>query len=123
MDIKRYDKLSTVKASYRQLKISPHIPEPSDRDYKNGYIVRYFIQKANDTGAKIYEVDSNGYKKFSGNPFYTAVNLDWRLIGNAGDIRESNIKSIKLSSSTLPQIQRHLLNPIQFMKNDLVVSN
>ena len=121
MDIIRYNKITTSKASYRQLKISPHIPEPSDRDYKNGYIVRYFIQKANDMGSKIYEVDSNGYKKFNGNAFYTAVNLDWRLIGNAGDIRESNIKSIKLASSSIPQIQNHLINPIQFMKNDLVV--
>ena len=49
MSIDRYNKINNnfVTSNFNQIKINAFIPNPSDNDYKNGYIDRYFIQKAN----------------------------------------------------------------------------
>jgi hypothetical protein len=35
-----------------------YFPKPTDGDYYNGYIERYFIQKANDINAPIFEIEA-----------------------------------------------------------------
>ena len=45
--------------------IKSHIPTPSYKDFRQGYIVRYFIQRINDDNALIYEVNETDYLRFS----------------------------------------------------------
>ena len=124
MDINRYNKVAaSLGSNFKQLKVSPHTPTPTDMEYKSGYIVRYFIQKANDTESKITEVDSVGYKKFTKSSFYTAVSLDWRVIGTDEQIRDSNKKSVSLAMVKIPKISLYLPNLLQFRKKDLENTN
>jgi hypothetical protein len=91
-----------------------YFPKPTDGDYYNGYIERYFIQKANDTESTIYEVDYIGFSKFIDNPFYTHVNLNWRIIGTDEQIKDSNFKAIRLLAPRIPKLQLYLPNLLQF---------
>jgi hypothetical protein len=122
MDLNRYNQVSNTGTIFDEKRISPHIPSPTDLDYDRGYIVRYFIQKANDTKARIIEVDYIAYKKFIGDAFYTAISLDWKIKGTDEEIKECNFKSIKTAVPSIPLIQSYLPNLVQFKKKkDLVI--
>ncbi len=122
MDLSRYNKVANIGSEFREKRISPYIPTPTDLDYQRGYIVRYFIQKANDTQSRITEVDYIGYSKFVENAFYSTVSLDWKIKGTDEQIRECNFKSIKTGVDKIPLIQSYLPNLVQFRKKkDLVI--
>jgi len=122
MDVSRYNKVANIGSEFREKRISPYIPTPTDLDYQRGYIVRYFIQKENDTQSRITEVDYIGYSKFVENAFYSTVSLDWKIKGTDEEIRECNFKSIKTGIDKIPLIQSYLPNLVQFRKKkDLVI--
>jgi hypothetical protein len=122
MDLNRYNKVSNIGSDFREKRISPYLPTPNDLDYERGYIVRYFIQKANDTQSRITEVDYIGYSKFVGDAFYTTVSLDWKIKGTDAEIKQCNFKSIKTGIDRIPLIQSYLPNLMQFKKKkDLVI--
>ena len=122
MNIDRYAEISKLGFQFEPKTLSAHIPTPNEMDYERGYIVRYFVQKANDTQSRIVEVDYIGYKKFLGDAFYTAVSLDWKIKGTDEQIRECNFKSIKTGIDKIPLIQSYLPNLVQFKKKkDLVI--
>jgi hypothetical protein len=112
----RYKLVAKLGQQFNPKKIAAHIPTPQDVDYQRGYIVRYFIQKANDKDSKIFEVDEYGFAKFTNSPFYTAVQIDWRLIGSTDDIRQSNMKSINFVRKEMPALKMYLVNYLQFSK-------
>ncbi len=117
MNIDRFEEISPKKRQiFEQRKISQHIPDPNDSDYERGYIVRYFIQKANDSEAPIYELDYIGHRKFANDPFNSSVSLDWRLTGTDEQIKDSNSKSIKLHYEKMPKLAIYLPNLLQFKK-------
>jgi hypothetical protein len=122
MDLSRYNKVANIGSEFREKRISPYIPTPTDLDYQRGYIVRYFIQKANDTQSRITEVDYIGYSKFVENAFYSTLSLDWKIKGTDEEIKECNFKSIKTGVDKIPLIQSYLPNLVQFRKKkDLVI--
>lgn len=96
--------------------ISVSIPNPTDKDNFKGYIVRYFVQKANDTNSVIYEVSKSKYSNITSSDLYTNVSLDWRLIGDPSEIKKSNITSLRIASKTIPKISLYLPNLLQFYK-------
>lgn len=94
--------------------IKPYFPTPTYKDYRQGYIVRYFVQRINDDDALIYEVNNTDYLRFLTDEFYNAVNIDWRLIGGEDAIRDSNEKSVKLGSKKMKNLIFYLVNYLQF---------
>lgn len=114
LDIKRYKIINSPDVIYNGIKIQTHVANPIEIDYKRGYVTRYFIQKANDTESTIYEVDYIGFSKFIDNPFYTHVNLNWRIIGTDEQIKDSNFKAIRLLTPRIPKLQLYLPNLLQF---------
>ena len=122
MNIDRYTEISKLGFQFEPKILSAHIPTPNEMDYERGYIVRYFIQKANDTQSRITEVDYIGYSKFVENAFYSTLSLDWKIKGTDEQIRECNFKSIKTGIDRIPLIQSYLPNLVQFKKKkDLVI--
>lgn len=116
MDIGRYKKIVELPSDYNFEKINTYIPVINDYDYRRGYILRYFVQKTNDINSIIYEVDSKTYSSLSSNTFYTAITLNWRLVGTLEQIKESNFKSVKLASANMKSILIYLPNYLQFYK-------
>ena len=96
--------------------VSVSIPNPTDKDNFKGYIVRYFVQKANDTNSVIYEVSKSNYTQITSSPIYVNVKLDWRLVGDPIEIKKSNTASVRIASKTIPKISLYLPNLLQFYK-------
>jgi hypothetical protein len=119
MNLDRYKKISKLSSNYDKKNLVTYLPAPTDFDYKNGYITRYFLQKANDFDSPIYEVKQRALSKYASNSFYTVVSLDWRLTGTKEEIKKSNSASIRLASVKMPKIALYLPNLIQFIKYNL----
>ena len=116
MKIDRYKIISNLGNEYKKLKTLSHIPTPKKKDYLIGYIVRYFLQKSNDTNGPIFEINVNLVSKYVNNPFYKTTSLDWRLNGTPDQIKKSNAASVKLASADIPKIGLYLPNLLQFHK-------
>jgi hypothetical protein len=116
MSIDRYNSISKNSREFKLPSIVSFIPTPNDKNYQNGYIVRYFVQKANDISSPIYEINRNSYNRILGTPFYTTISLDWRIVGDPIEVKKSNSESIRIASQTIRKIQLYLPNLLQFHK-------
>ena len=112
----RYGEIVDLKPEFNPVKIVSYIPTPIDVDYKRGYIIRYFLQKSNDRNGLIFEIKKESISKFSDNPFYKIVGLDWRLTGDRDEVKKSNSISIRIASEIIPKLQLYLPNLLQFHK-------
>lgn len=114
MSLDRYNRITKVNKNQLRANPVPFIPSPTERDYQTGYIVRYFAQSVNNKSAPIIEIKREGYSKFSTNPYYNTVRLDWRLTGDREDVRKSNKTSVYIASKTMSRIKLYLPNLVQF---------
>ena len=104
------------------------VPVPTQLDYDNGYMIRYFIQKANDYNGHIFELNNSVYTTYLNNAYWKGVELKWRIAGpkevvykNDGTTDDiglinSNKASIGLASVRLKNIGLYLPNLLQFHK-------
>lgn len=114
--IDRYNRIKKDKNfSYKEIKAS--IPKPSQNDYANGYINRYFIQRSNDLYSPIYEVDIYSYSNIKSNSLYTAVIIKWKLTGDIDEVKKINRNNIIFVGQTMPNLKNYLLNLTQFYKS------
>lgn len=123
------EKYNRINQNFSKYSPKAYLPTPTDLDYQRGYIFRYFIQRANDSTAPIYEVSSLDISSIRSDKFYDTVSLRWRISGpieplyrDDGSIKDmgvkkSNQESIRLSAGgTMPNLQKYLGNLIQFHK-------
>lgn len=104
------------------------LPTPSDSDYSDGFINRYFIQKANDKISPVFEINKSTYNDFLSNPLWSKVQLKWKIKGDLEPVfnekgvlidigvRNSNLNEIAKNQKTIPPLKSYLTNPIQFYK-------
>jgi len=104
------------------------VPSPVEKDYKRGWFNRYFARQTNDINARYYEIDNAQYEtiKNQGLPFYTAVQLRWKISGPMEDITDAagnivtpgvvdtNNRSIKFVESQHPSLVFRLQNLTEF---------
>lgn len=116
MSIDRYRQIAKNQLETTPISIKTSIPIPTDVDYLNGYINRFFVQKSNDDNGAIYEVNNNEFLKVISNPFYKGTKVKWRLVGSIHDVMNSNSASIKIASSKIKNLSVYLPNLLQFHK-------
>ena len=115
MSIGRYKRINkNIREFSSQIQTS--IPSPSEKDYKRGYIKRYFVQRANDSNSLIYEVSKDFFSNISSNSLFLNTSLDWRITGDDIDIKKSNSESVRLASQKMNKLQLYLPNLLQFKK-------
>jgi hypothetical protein len=104
------------------------IPIPTEFDYDNGFIRRYFIQKTNDSNGFVFEVSEEVHDELRDNPFWKVADLKWRITGpketvynQKGELSDigveiTNKQIINLTSKTIRNISLYLPNLLQFYK-------
>jgi hypothetical protein len=104
------------------------VPSPTLADYQNGFINRYFTQKANDKNGFVYELSSDVYADMIKNPHWITITMRWRIEGPKNPVYndvgkmidkgviDSNNASIKIASEKLKNIGLYLPNVLQFYK-------
>ena len=79
----------------------PYVFAPTDEDYSNGSVKRYFLRKSNDKGAPYIEVTGAEFKKLKSNGFYIGVDLNWILVGTREYVQNANSNSILFANKIL----------------------
>jgi hypothetical protein len=104
------------------------VPIPSDTDYENGFIERYFTQKVNDKNSYVFEIDKEVYFDLFENPYWISEIMKWRITGPITPVYnidgiltdkgviESNNASIKIVSEKVKNVGLYLPNILQFYK-------
>lgn len=104
------------------------VPIPTELDYDNGFIRRYFVQKTNDDNGFIFEVSNQIYDNYINSPFWKTTDLKWRIKGSKipiykqdgtledAGVENSNKAAISLASTKLKNIGLYLPNLFQFYK-------
>ena len=127
MDINRYKQITKSETRVRY-DIVTIIPSPSDKDYKRGYIERNFVQKVNDKGSPIYEIDSPTKSYYNNKVQFITTELKWRVSGPTTTqydsngavidkaVADSNRIAIQLVSDKIPNLKLYLPNLSQFYK-------
>jgi hypothetical protein len=123
--IKKYKKLKSVIVNTKLPKT--FFPTPTQSNYDEGVITRYFVQLRDTIGSPIFEVDRDVFYKFNNSPFYKGVKINWRISGNLEDsyttngalipsVVNSNKRSIVEAEKILPEINLYLVNLKQFYR-------
>lgn len=104
------------------------VPTPTQLDYENGFIIRYFAQRVNDENGFIFEINLQEYSHLLENPYWILEKMTWRISGPIGEIsdkngmitdkgvRGSNNASISIVSNKIKNIGLYLPNLLQFHK-------
>jgi len=87
---------------------------PTEDDYKNGTMTRYFAKKANDTSSPVFEVSKDD---FESSPMYNFVSLRWYIRGNKIRVTKSNQREITVASIKISNIGK-LLPILQYYRSD-----
>lgn len=128
MDIKdRYNDIRTYTITFPK-RIDTYIPNPTEMDYKKGYITRFFIQQTNDSESPIYEVAATNFRRYSNMQSYKGISLRWRIKGPLDvvfndrneitdkGVKESNRIAIQIASEKIKNLKLYLPNLLQFYK-------
>lgn len=102
----------------------PILPSPTDYDYTNKAIIRYFVQKKNSPLNTIIEIDETQYNKvrlaesnsFINSNIYNSLSIEWRIAGNEDYVYNSNKKIVEESESSFKGIKNFIKNYLQFYK-------
>ena len=91
---------------------------PTIEDYNNGFVVRYFAKKANETLSPVFEVSS---QDFESSPLYNYVSLDWYIKGNKSSVLKRNRREVYIASFEIPNVNK-ILPDFQYFKSDVNLS-
>lgn len=104
------------------------VPIPSNNDYLDAYVVRYFIQRVSDNNGFVYEISQSEYENYLENPYWIATSMRWRISGPLNmvydsngslidrGVIESNRASLSLITLKIKNISLYLPNLKQFYK-------
>ena len=116
-DVDDYNRIRGVNIASTQLNPQQYYPNPTEEDYINGFFIRYFACKRNET--KYLELDKNTYEKMKKNNTtynyipYVVTEVQWTLVGEARDVSQANLNIIE---STERKINKKGLK--EFINND-----
>jgi|9_EtaG_2_1085328.scaffolds.fasta_scaffold15171_2 hypothetical protein len=97
-------------------------PEPTDQDYENGFINRFFAQKINDESSitEISKDDYDGANNYNGSgideAIYNLARIQWTIAGPIADVRKANDRVLLFANDTVPGVMSYLTDLDEFHK-------
>jgi hypothetical protein len=95
-------------------------PKPTEQDYEQAQIVRYFVQRINRM-ADIYEVDTDAFDSVNKqNEFgidgglYRKKKIEWTINGPLVEARKVNLKVLQEAEADMPGIMKYLTDLDEF---------
>jgi len=105
-----YSQYTKIRSSNRENYPSSYKPQLKDSDYSDGSIQRYFIQKANDKNAKVFEISESDFNKNL--TLYNKTSFNWVISGIKEDVRRQNTITIRNTERNFKGINK-ILTPLQ----------
>jgi len=110
-----YAQYTDIVSSVRENYPIKFTPSPSEIEYTNGNIKRYFAQKANDLNGELFETTEEDFN--NKNALFRYIEIDWRLTGQKSEVIRDNSLTIEGYSAIRGNEQlRKILFSLQFWK-------
>ena len=108
-----YTQYSNIKSLKREIYPSNYVPQPKKDDYTTRFIQRFFIQKANDVNAKVFEISEDDFNKEL--TLYNKTTFNWIITGIKEDVILQNLITIEDTEKTFKGISK-MLFPLQYWR-------
>lgn len=92
------------------------VPKIKLKDYKTGYIQRYFAKQSNNEMAHIVEISKKDFRGV--NDFYKKTSIRWTITGKRKEVSNSNERAIKKAEDDGFKQLSLKLNSLEFWKDD-----
>ena len=108
-----YSQYTNIKNIDRENYPSNNTPDITEDDYNTGIIRRYFIQKANDKNALVYEISESDFNKNL--TLYNKTSFNWVISGIKEDVKSQNRITIRNTERNFKGINK-ILFPLQYWR-------
>ncbi len=116
------DEYSKAKGTTATIRKYPkqYFPQPTNEDYRIGYIERYFAKPRANIKSIIIEINKDEYINLTEifptptSSYYNAIKLRWRIQGTFREMQRSNSNTSIFQEKNMPGISLYLGNLIQF---------
>ena len=112
-DFDLYEQYTTIKSTNREIYPSNITLDVTDKDYTKGVINRYFVKKANDVNAKVFEISKEDFNKDL--TLYDKIKLDWIISGAKNQVIVENRIAINSGAKQFKEL-RKILSPLQYWR-------
>jgi hypothetical protein len=102
--------------SYKQPFLEVHEPKLVEKDFKVGYIYRFFIRKRNEPNGIIYEIDVFTERKYQDDPLFITSKIRWKIVGEKAVVESANYQSVMLGKKTISNLDTYINNYSKFWK-------
>lgn len=99
-----------------------YYPVPTESNYEEGFLYRYFVQKINDTSS-IMEINKDDYDSANTDNrqgvdkgIYNIIEMQWTIAGPIADARKANDRVIIFANTNMPGIGSYLTDLDEFHK-------
>ena len=99
------------------LKIESKVTIPTDDDYLNGMVKRYFAKKQTKV-VHPFEVSADD---FESSPLYDYVSINWNIKGDREEVLKKNRFNVGVASKKIPNVGK-LLPDYQYYRSDDVLT-
>ena len=112
-DFDLYEQYTNITSVNREVYPSTITPNITDKDYTKRFINRYFIQKANDKNAKVFEISESDFNKNL--TLYNKTSFSWVILGIKEDVIRQNTITIRNKERNFKGINK-ILFPLQYWR-------
>jgi DNA polymerase III delta prime subunit len=112
-DFDLYEQYTNITSVNREVYPSNITLDVTDKDYTKGVINRYFVKKANDVNAKVFEISKEDFNKDL--TLYDKIKLDWIISGAKNQVIVENRIAINSGAKQFKEL-RKILSPLQYWR-------
>ncbi len=112
-DFDLYEQYTNITSVNREVYPSNITLDVTDKDYTKGVINRYFVKKANDVNAKVFEISKEDFNKDL--TLYDKIKLDWIISGAKNQVIVENRIAINSGAKQFKEL-RKILFPLQYWR-------
>ena len=112
-DFDLYEQYTAIKSTNREVYPSNITLDVIDKDYTKGFVVRYFIKKANDINASVFEISESDYNQNL--TLFNKIEIVWTISGIKISVIRKNLLALKTAEKVYKGISK-LLFPLQYWR-------
>ena len=108
-----YEQYTSIKAVEREVYPAIFTPKPTEKNYNSGFIKRYFVKKANDINASVFEISESDYNQNL--TLFNKTEIVWTITGIKLNVIRKNLSVLKTREKIYKGISK-MLFPLQYWK-------
>ena len=112
-DFDLYEQYTAIKSTNREVYPVIFTPKPTEKNYNFGFIKRYFVKKANDINAQVFEISKADFNKNL--TLYDKTKFNWIISGIKEEVLLGNLKTMGFKEKQFKGISK-MLFPLQYWR-------